>query len=120
MTLYNNFLLKRGVGLFSGDYGTLVAERLCARQLILHSISASVYYIYVYVCVTLRNAISGASRGRLVFKMASPPVTRIVTLQFWRTKDQKFGQVDHLVLPKLACYSSNTIKVCVASASTEI
>ena len=38
----------------------LVAERLSARQLILHRISASVciyVYIYIYVCVTLRNAI---------------------------------------------------------------
>ena len=24
MTLYNNFWLKRGVGLFSGDYGTAI------------------------------------------------------------------------------------------------
>ena len=26
MTLYNNFLLKRGVGLISGDYGTLYPQ----------------------------------------------------------------------------------------------
>ena len=25
-------------------------------------------------------------------------VTRILTLHFWRTKDQRFGQVDHFVL----------------------
>ena len=25
-TLYNNFLLKRGVGLFSGDYGTALGQ----------------------------------------------------------------------------------------------
>ena len=36
----------------------LIAERLSARQLILHRISASVcIYINIYVCVTLRNAI---------------------------------------------------------------
>ena len=34
----------------------LIAERLSARQLILHCISASVC-IYIYVFVTLRNAI---------------------------------------------------------------
>ena len=34
--------------------------------------------------------------------VASPPVTRILTLHFWRTKNQKFGQVDHFVLPRLA------------------
>ena len=36
----------------------LIAERLSARQLILHRISASVcIYINIYVCATLRNAI---------------------------------------------------------------
>ena len=62
----------------------------------------------------------GALRGQHVFKMASPPVTRILTLHFWRMKDQRFGQVDHFVLPRFACYSSNTIRVCIASVSTEI
>ena len=49
-------------------------------------ISASVD-IYIYVCVTLRNVISGGPGGKHVFKMASPPVTRVATLNFWRTKD---------------------------------
>ena len=76
--------------------------------------------IYIYVCVTLRNTISGAPWGQHVFKMASPPATRILTLHFWRMKDQRFGQVDHFVLPRLAYYSSNTIRDCVASVWAEI
>ena len=57
----------------------------------------------------------GAPGGKRMFKMASPPVIRVVTLNFWRTKDQRFGQVNHFVLPRLAYYSCNTIRVCIAS-----
>ena len=77
-------------------------------------------YIYTYVCVMLRNAISGAPRGQHVFKMVSPPVTQILTLHFWRIKDHRFGQVDHFVLPRMAYYSSNTIRVCVACFSRDL
>ena len=39
----------------------------------------------------------------------------LLTLHFWHYKDQTFGQVDRFFLPRLAYYSSNTIRVCVAS-----
>ena len=41
MTLYNNFWLKRGVGLFSGDYGIQLAYQII------------VIYEVIYVCHSL-------------------------------------------------------------------
>ncbi len=52
-TLYRLFCFFK---LFPMVSKGLIAERLSARQLILHRVSAGVC-IYIYVCVTLRNAI---------------------------------------------------------------
>ena len=57
------------------------------------------------------------TRGQACVQDGSPPVIQILTLHFWCTKDQRLGQVNHLILPSLAYYSSNVnmIRVCVSA-----
>ena len=49
---------------------------------------------------------------RHVFKMASLTVTWMPSSNSWRTKNQRSGQVYHIVLPREAYYSSQVSSLC--------
>ena len=68
-------------------------------------------YIYIFMCVTLRNAISRAPGGgaRYEFKMASLAVTWVLSSKSGRTKRQRSAQVYCIVLPRKAYYGSQVV-----------
>ena len=52
---------------------------------------------------------------RHMFKMASLAVIWMLSSNLRRTKSQRSGQVDHIVLPRETYYSSQVSRVCVLS-----
>ena len=98
MTLYNNFLLKRGVGLFSGvglisgDYGTRYPTvcLICAR--IRSRISATIY---------IENQESKKAAARAIYN-ASPEMKRAAYHASYRA-DPKEKRVASRVASRASC-----------------
>ena len=62
-------------------------------------------YIYMYICIYISMSITlsapgGHPGGQARVQDGVLPVTWTPPLYFWRTKEQRTGQIDHFVLPR--------------------
>ena len=83
MTLYNNFLLKRGVGLFSGvglisgDYGTSKSTSISAREVGVTTKTLTLIKRNIYISV-LHTASYLYSSGRLSLRYENTDDSRLI------------------------------------------